>query len=51
MKSKVIASKIKQFKLWQKNRKRKDWKWYKNVSTIMKSVVNKAKLNRHDELY
>jgi dihydroneopterin aldolase len=48
---KVVASKKKQLKLWQKSRKIEDWIEYKNVCKIVKSVVSKVKLNRYDELY
>nr|GFC92957.1 retrovirus-related Pol polyprotein LINE-1 [Tanacetum cinerariifolium] len=47
----VVASKKKQFKLWQKSRKREDWVEYKSVCKKVKSAVSKAKLKRYDELY
>ena len=46
----VVACKKKQFKVWQKSRKREDWVEYKSVCKIVKSAVNKAKLKRYDEL-
>ncbi|KAL4107958.1 hypothetical protein QTP88_018227 [Uroleucon formosanum] len=47
----VVASKKKQFKLWQKSKTRKDWVEYKSECKIVKSTVSEAKLKRNDELY
>ena len=47
----IISKKKIRFKKWQKNREREDWVEYKSLSKAAKSAVNKAKLEKYDELY
>ncbi|XP_050521945.1 uncharacterized protein LOC126894749 [Daktulosphaira vitifoliae] len=48
----IIESKKKQFKVWQKSKRRKgDWMEYKRLCKETKCAVSKAKFKRYDELY